>query len=459
MMQSLQGRLLVWVLGSVLLVALSTVVAVWYDARHELDELLDGHLAQAAALLVVQQSGNVEAADEEDHRIDAPQLHRYAPRVAFQVWHDRTLTMRSSNAPITPMIETAVDQRSAHAGFVTVDIGGREWRVFAAHDPRGELQVFVGEQIASRAEILVALLRGTITPLALALPLLALVVWWAVRQGIQPMSRLSALLAERAPQAVQPVAVGAAPSEMQPLIDALNGLLARIGEMVHHERRFTADAAHELRTPIAAIRAQAQVALAESDAGDRRHALLATVQGCDRATRLVEQLLTLSRLETGAEPATTLVDLAALARQTAREIGPAAAAKRQSISLDAPAACPVRGDETLLAVLLRNLLDNAVRYSPPGASVAASLQVEAGRVTLHVHDSGPGLAEADAQRLGERFFRVLGNDEPGSGLGWSIVRRIADAHGAQVMVTRSATLGGLAVSIGWPAAAPAPADA
>lgn len=445
-MQSLQGRLLALVMGALLAVWAATATLTWLDAQHELDELLDGHLAQAAALLVVQQAAEL---DDDPAGVDAPQLHRYAPRVAFQVWHEGRLVTRSSNAPLTPLRPGSVGTQT---GFDTVQVGSEAWRVFATRGAERDVQVYVGEQVDARNAILRALMRSMLAPLALALPLLALGAWWAVRRGLQPLRGLSALLARRGPQAQEPVTLADAPTEMRPMVDALNGLLQRIDRMVQAERRFTADAAHELRTPLAAIRAQAQVALAESDDAARRHALQSTLQGCDRAARLVEQMLTLSRLEAGAAPATALLDLAAVARRVAAEAAPSALARGQALSLQAEAPCPARGDDTLAAALLRNLLDNAIRYSPQGATIQVSLTPGADGVTLRVDDSGPGLAEADRARLGERFFRVLGSSASGSGLGWSIVRRIADTQGAAVQVGRSPTLGGLGVTVQWPAA-------
>ena len=220
------------------------------------------------------------------------------------------------------------------------------------------------------------------------------------------------------------------------------------------ERQFTADAAHELRTPIAAIRAQAQVALGEADEARRRHALQATLQGCDRAARLIEQLLTLSRLEVGSTPPMAALDLVALVRAVVAEVAPQALHKHQTIELDAADACPVKGDATLLGVLVRNLVDNAVRYSPAQASVRIAVTAGQGAVRLTVEDSGPGISDADLRRLGERFFRVLGSGEGGSGLGWSIVRRIATAHQAALHAGRSAALGGLRVEVQWHAAEP-----
>ncbi len=443
---SLQGRLLVLVVGLVAAVWLAAAASTWFDVRHELDELLDGHLAQAAALLVVQQAG--EAENEDGHGVDAPSLHRYAPKVAFQVFHEGNLTLRSANAPALPMIDRGEEFKS---GFKTVAIEGVAWRVFAAYGAERDVQVYVGERADSRAAILWALLRGTLWPMLVALPLLALAAGWAVHRGVAPLRTLGRTLAAREPQALHPVAVDAAPSEMIPMLDALNGLFERIAGLMESERRFTADAAHELRTPIAAIRAQAQVALGESDDGARRHALQATLAGCDRATRLVEQLLTLSRLEGNAPPPSGRVELAALVRQVVAGIAEQALHKRQTIALDAPEPCHVPGDATLLAVLVRNLVDNAIRYSPPGSSVRIALATQGDAVLLTVEDSGAGMAEPDLQRLGERFFRVLGSDGSGSGLGWSIVRRIAQAHHASVGASRSPALGGLAVEVRWPA--------
>ncbi len=452
--RSLQRRVLALVLGAVALVWLASGLITWFDARHELDELLDGHLAQAAALLVAQQVRAVGEEEDDEHdehrRIDAPSLHRYAPRVTFQVWHEGRLALRSSNAPSAPMVPPG---RRFEAGFRTLDLGGTRWRVFAAIGAEHDVQVYVGEQVDARLSILRAVLRSTLWPVAAALPLLALAIWWAVRQGLWPLRLLGRTLAAREARSLEPVVITGAPSEMQPMLSALNTLFVRIGELMESERRFTADAAHELRTPIAAIRTQAQVALGEADDAARAHALRATLEGCDRASRLIEQLLMLSRIESGHTLAAESVDLAAVTRQVTAALAPAALQKSQRVSLDAPLPCTVPGDEALLAALVRNLIDNAIRYSPRDATIELRLRREGDVVTLDVEDNGPGLGEADLARIGQRFFRVLGTDAPGSGLGWSIVRRIAATHRGEVTAGRSPQLGGLAVRLRLPAAA------
>lgn len=450
-LRSLQARLLGLLLLMVTMVWLGAAVLTWRDASDELDELLDGHLAQSAALLIVQEThrdggSTDDRGDDSSHeREDAPTLHKYSPKVAFQVFHEGQLSMRSANTTNVPM-STKI------RGFSTVRLtDNSQWRVYGAQGSEGDVQVFVGELITSREAILWAVLKGVLMPLMYALPLLAVVGWLAVRNGLAPLRHLSQALAQRQAQALEPVVLNDVPAEIEPVVKSLNALFERIQAMMASERRFTSDAAHELRTPIAAIRTQAQVALgAGDDAGQRKHALLYTLAGCDRASHLVEQLLTLSRLESSSSaPPSGLVDLAAVTRRVAGELAMTALDRAQELELDAPAHAYIGADDMLTSVLVRNLLDNALRYSPDGARVSISVKSEVNQVSLQVEDSGAGLSEADMARLGERFYRVLGTGQTGSGLGWSIVRRIADVYQAKVHVTRSEKLGGLCVTIGW----------
>jgi two-component system sensor histidine kinase QseC len=426
---------------------LGAALFTWWDARHELDELLDSHLAQAAALLVAQQT-HVDN-DDDDDVVDVPSLHKYAPAVAFQVFHLGKLVMGSPNVGTKPMAPLT-------RGFSTVRLAdGDDWRVFAATGDHRDVRVYVGEKTRNRAEIVMSVLRSLLLPLLVTLPLLAALLWSSVRLALAPLRRLSELLGQRQPQALSPFNARGVPAEMQPLLAELNGLLARIGHMVETERRFTADAAHELRTPIAAIRAQAQVAMgAGTDDAQRQLALQTTLAGCDRAARLVEQLLALARLETQdtASPPRVPVesDLSALTQSVAAMLAPRALARSQDLELDAHAICKVSADDALLSMLVRNLLDNALRYAPDGARIRVVVAATPGGVRLDVQDSGAGMSDADIQRLGERFFRVLGQNSPGSGLGWSIVRRIAQVTGASLVVQRSQALGGLQVTVDWP---------
>ena len=440
---SLQNRLLLLVLGFAVAVWLGAAVITWRDAQHELDELLDGHLAQAAALLLVQAQG------DHDDVSDTPVLHKYAPQVVFQVFVEGQLITRSSNAGQQPMADQV-------EGFSTVRReDGALWRVVATHEKHHDVTVLVGEKIASRQSILWALMRSLLQPLLYALPLFALGLWWSVRKGLAPIRALRDTLERRAPNTAEPVSLTGMPRELQPLVQTLNGLLERIDHMVQNERRFTADAAHELRTPIAAIRAQAQVALgAGDDVAERTHALQTTLAGCDRASRLVDQLLTLARLEASPDTKPAAVDLSAVARRVAGELVHTALNRKQEISVLADAPCAVAANEVLLGVLVRNLVDNALRYSPSGARVEVAVHTDAQGAHLQVQDSGPGMSDEAIGHLGERFFRVLGNEQPGSGLGWSIVRRLLAVFGAEAQIGRSAELGGLSVAVHWPAVAP-----
>jgi two-component system sensor histidine kinase QseC len=225
-------------------------------------------------------------------------------------------------------------------------------------------------------------------------------------------------------------------------------MLARIGRALAQEKRFTADAAHELRTPIAALRAQAQVALASTDARERRAALDATVAACDRVARLLEQLLTLARLDArDAAAFAGSADLDALARAVMAQLAGDAMERGDDLELRSTGPATITGEPTLLEVLLRNLIDNALRYSPLGAPVLVNVDTGSGAPSLSVENGGPGLDGAAMARLGERFYRATPDGPPGTGLGWSIVRRIAALHGARIEVDRSPALGGLRVRL------------
>ena len=439
---SLQQRLLTRTLGGVLIVWVATAAFVWFEAQHEVDELLDAHLAQSAALLVVQQNAMPE---DDEPLLDAPSLHKYAHRVAYQVFDEGRLVMHSPNVAHTPMAQHT-------QGFATLTLAdGKSWRIFAAPGRNSEVQIYVAERVDSRDDILRAVMLGFLPSLAIALPLLLIGLWWNVRSGLQPLQRLRQALLKRDTQTLTPVSLPETPQEVQPMLDALNDLLQRLAHRMETERRFTADAAHELRTPIAAIRAQAQVALSSTtDDQVRKQALQDTLVGCDRATRVVEQLLTLARVEGPQDVASEPFRLDQLAQQVLADLTPEALRRGQTLELLAPEPLQVNGQSTLWQILLRNLIDNALRYSPVGAVVRISAQrLDPRHVQVTIQDSGAGLSSADMARLGERFFRVMGTSATGSGLGWSIVRHIASLQRVGVQVGRSADLGGLQVTLSF----------
>jgi two-component system sensor histidine kinase QseC len=442
---SLQQRLLTRTLGGALVVWVATAAFVWFEAQHEVDELLDAHLAQSAALLVMQQ--NVTPVDDKP-MLEAPALHKYTHRVAYQVFHEGRWVMHSPNVAHTPMTQNT-------QGFETMTLAdGKSWRVFAAPGHAPDVQIYVAEQMGSRDEILRAVLRGFLPSLTIALPLLLIGLWWNVRSGLQPLQRLRQALLNRDTQTLASVTLHDTPQEVQPMLDALNDLLQRLAQRMETERRFTADAAHELRTPIAAIRAQAQVALSSAtDDRIRQQALQDTLIGCDRASRVVTQLLTLARVEGPQDVASEFFRLDQLVQQIMADFTPEALRRGQRLELLAPDALQLRGQSTLWRILLRNLIDNALRYSPDGATVRIQTQrLKGGQTQVTVQDSGVGLSPEDMKRLGERFFRVLGTSASGSGLGWSIVRHIAAVQHIDVQVNKSQELGGLQVTLRYPCA-------
>ncbi len=436
---SLRWRILATALATVSLVWVVATSYAYVDARHEIEELLDGYLVQTASLLVARLAGEPAEIDVEH----APQLHRYARHLAFQVWADGKLRLHSANAPDGRMSE--VD------GFADVRIDGARWRVFSSDGGPGVV-VQVGERGKERDELAGDLARNLLAPLAVALPLLALLLWPAVGLGLRPLRRIGEEVQRRDPRNLAPLDAAPMPDEVAPLASSLNALFARVGESIEQERRFTADAAHELRTPIAALRAQAQVALGATADDERRRALSGVVAGCDRGARLVEQLLTLARLDPLGLPRPLAdVDLASLVRTGVADIAPDAVAKGTDVEVDAPVRAGVRGAPELLSILLRNLLDNAVRHSPAGSTVRVSVRAAPAGTVLEVVDDGPGVAADVLSRLGDRFFRQAGTREPGSGLGLSIVRRIAQLHAASVGYATNPAGRGLAVTVRFPA--------
>lgn len=304
--------------------------------------------------------------------------------------------------------------------------------LFEEHLPRGELG-------HAEEEIVEALGDALRWPLAAGLPALALAIWLGVGAGLRPLRELRAQLARRDASDLAPLDGSRAPQEIEPLVAELNRLFGRIEETLRRERRLTADAAHELRTPLGVLSTQAQVARGATDAASRNEALDALVAGAERAARLIEQMLTLARLEAGApgEPARA-VDFGQVARAVLAECAPAAVAKGIDLSLEAAGPVEAQGHPALLSILLRNLVDNAVRYTQAGGTVRVFIEVSASTIKFKVRDDGPGVPEAELGRLGERFHRLAAPGESGSGLGLSIVLRIAELHRGRVRFANAA---------------------
>ena len=438
--RSIRRQLLVMLLGSVTLAWIATTFVSYLDARHEIGELLDAYLAQSASLLVAQLGHESDEIDIEH----SPLLHPYGLRVAFQFWeHGTKLRLHSANAPnlrLSPSTE----------GFDTTDIEGTHWRVFSAWDAERRYLVQAGEQLDARDQIVAKIAKNMLWPLFVASPALAVLIWLGVHRATRPLRLLNRQLEYRAPDNLAPLDIRGAPAEVSPLVKSLNRLFDRVRASIENERRFTADAAHELRTPLAGLRAQAQVARSATHDTERTRALDNVIAGCDRAAHLVDQLLTLARLE----PETFLAerepcDLREITRTAIGEAVPAALDKEIELDFANDSDTKVRGDARLLRILLRNLLDNAVRYSPIHTTVKVSVGERGGVPYVGIADQGPGVAPEERRRLGERFHRLLGTQAPGTGLGLSIVKRIARLHGATISFDETAPGVGLAVTVSF----------
>ncbi len=445
-MKSLRAKLLLLLLAIISAAWVVTAGFIYFDAHHEIDELFDAQLAQSALVLLAQAGHDLKDAREDDDGIAteiAGAGHKYERKIAFQIWdaHERLL-LRSASAPSTLLAEPV-------SGFADSMIEGKPWRVFTQHDEDGEIRVQVGERHEVRNELAASVALRLLLPLGIALPVLALLIWFAVGKGLSPLRRIGSEVAQRDPANLAPLEERTAPAEITPLLHALNALLGRLDTALESERRFTADAAHELRTPLAALKIQAQVARRAENEAQRTAALDNLILGVDRATHLIGQLLTLARLEpTGGGTALMAdCDLAALARQTLADLAPAAQDKEIELELSSPDSALVKGNADMLGILLRNLVDNAIRYTPRHGQVNVILTVEQDRARLDVLDSGPGIPEQERGRVFDRFYRILGSDAAGSGLGLSIVKRIVDFHAAKLTLADGEHGTGLKVSV------------
>lgn len=438
---SLRRRLLAWVLGASVtawLVSLGIVVGV---AWHETSEVFDDALEETARLALA-------LGADPQARIASP---RATPALAGEsrlniyyqlIGTDGGVRSRSEDAPEQAFVRG--DVRSERHLNVRAD--GRYWRVYVERDPRSGLTAQVGQPWEERLDLLEEMAEKLAWPALALLLLLGAVCWGAIRRQLAPLERTAAGIATKSPQDLSPVADAGQPRELRPIVDALNALLQRLGTALASERRFTADAAHELRTPLAALRMRVQ--LLERQQAAPAEALRTLREDVDRCTALVESLLALARLDPAQDQlAQRSVDLASLFEGLDRS-----AALAQGMQVTQAVQAPtLQAEPVLLASALRGLLDNAVRYGRPGGRVhLTATPLPAGGVRLGVHDDGPGVAPAERARLGERFFRVLGTGQSGSGLGLSIVARIAALHGATLHFADGLDGRGLAVLLDFP---------
>jgi two-component system OmpR family sensor kinase/two-component system sensor histidine kinase QseC len=431
---SIRTRLLVSLLGTLALAALVLGGSTYRNTLEEAQSLFDYQLRQMA--LSLRDQGEI-APDQAGAFADA------GLDFVVQIWTVDGRTIYASRQ------HSSLPSRAV-LGFADVSVEGQTWRTFSVAARDRVIQVAQPRQIRERLAAAAAL--HSVLPLLLLAPALALFVGWLVTATLKPLRRLSQEVMSRDAEALSALPAADLPDEVAPLVTSLNALLQRLSSAFDAQRAFVADAAHELRSPLTALKLQVQMLQRAPDDTARAEAVQQLAQGVERATRLVEQLLTLARNEPGARQAPfARVDLGEVVRQALADTGPLAAERRTAIEFDAQEPVQIQGDATALRVLARNLADNAVRYAPEGARVQVRVAREAGAAVLTVDDSGPGIPAAERERVFDRFWRreASAATTSGSGLGMAIVKSVAERHGAQLSLQDS-PLGGLRVVVRFP---------
>jgi two-component system OmpR family sensor kinase len=431
-MHSIRRQLLVWLLALVIVGVGFAGWLIYRQALAEANELFDYQLEQIAAALPSEPFSSVLQSNSDSDE-----------GVVIQIWNRNGVLMYYSHprVPLAP---------HAELGFSTETTPRGVWRVYSAIV--GDNVVQLAQPLSIRNRLAAGVAWRTLWPLVLLLPLLGVAVWVIVGRGLAPLQRVTRALDTRHPEALDPLPDNRLPAEVRPVVDALNGLLERLATALDTQKAFVADAAHELRTPLAAVQIQSQLVARAKDDVSRKEALADLQAGITRATRLAEQLLALARSEPDGKSATTPVDLHALLDDCVGAYVLLAQQRGVDLGIEANEAATINGDANALRVMFSNLIDNATKYTPRGGRVDVSLQLDQGQPLVRIADSGQGIPADERERVFDRFYRVgtgasrARTDVAGSGLGLAIVRRIALQHDATVALSESET-GGLLVSV------------
>jgi two-component system sensor histidine kinase TctE len=367
-----------------------------------------------------------------------------------------------SGEPDLPRLPADTPESAAdRVRYYDEEFRGQEIRAVALRAPvspgtgRGAVQIHVAERVTARDEFARQIILRMVLPQGILILLAGLAVWYAVGRGLAPLSTLRREIESRSHRDLSALSEDEAPQEVRPLIHAMNDLLARLGSAISAQQRFIADAAHQLRTPIAGLKTQTELALRESHPDSVQETLRRLLAATEQSARLVNQLLSLARAEPGArlEHGVERLDLARLARDATTEWVPRALARRIDLGYDGEeGAAWIKGDPFLVRDMLGNLLDNAIRYTPSGGQVTVRVTGGAATVALSVEDNGPGIPEQERERVFERFYRVLGTGTDGCGLGLAIVSEIAASHRAEVTLAPGADGRGTVVRVAFPRA-------
>lgn len=449
-MRSMRSELLLRLFAGLACAFIVVGLLVYRHMRIEIDELYNTNLQQLAILLA-RQLGNVEGGDpvffinDDEHRPTWEEEN-----YLIQLW-DGAGQLRyahglGANAPEVPLL--------AQPGFFHRRIAGQSWRVFRA-DGNG-LSVQIAQPEAARRIIITETSLYLLLPLTLLIPLMAVLSWAAVRRGLQPLNRLSSAIAQRQPHALTPFDETSLPSDLQPFVRTLNALLERLQRALQQQRNFTADAAHELRTPIAALQLQLDLLRRAETEQDRQLSMDALQGGILRATRLIEQLLRIARAEAApTNAAATAVMLPELGATVLERHLPAARARCIDLGVTRIQAVAVQVPRGDLETVLDNLVGNAIAYTPASGKIDLALFCEDDRFIIEVSDTGIGIPEHERARIFDRFYRVLSVDASapevtGTGLGLAIVKSICERHGAEITVAAGADGNGTRFTISWP---------
>ena len=412
----------------------------------------DGSLRLIGQQILLSLPGNTDQLSN-DHPYALPKDSRFAgDKLSFQVWSGGGHTgLRSPDAPATPLRPDFVD------GFADTVVDGQSWRVYSVSDATGHVHVQVGLSHEQLHAELASWMNRSLGVSLLVFALLGIPVWLVICWSLRPMTKVQDAIQRRDAFDFAPLPVDGLTDEVAPMVESFNRLLQRLGVAVQNERRFMADAAHELRTPLAALLAQTELALRADDPAHSRAALERLVPVAARSTRLVEQLLDQARLDAGAASARMrCIALYECVEVVVRDFEAAAQHKCQRIQLELDAG-ELLGDVDALGILIRNLVDNALRYTPAHGRVLVRCRQHGDAVLLQVADDGPGVPGPERERIFDRFYRVPGNGERGSGVGLSLVARIAQWHGARIEVAEGLGGRGFGITLHFKAAGDAAA--
>ncbi|MEJ2407499.1 MAG: ATP-binding protein [Candidatus Thiodiazotropha sp.] len=479
---SIRRRLLIRLITAMVVCGLIAIGFVYNAAYHEVEEVYDAALAQQSRVLATLMTHESEeemevrrnlrqlAAEAGDELISRSPLfrqllkhylekqvkqdyltlidqesipgHRYESKIAFIVIVVTDKVLLRSNMPGS--FEEFI------SGFNERTIGGKLWRTFGLTDPKSKLRVMVGEQHGIRDETLKYIVFNSLWPMFASLPFFALVVWFTVGSGLKPLKQVAVKVERRDPNSLVPISPEAVPYEVVPMVESLNRLFSRVQSALDNERQFTADAAHELRTPLAGLKAVAQAKQLSDPDGEHRAFLEQIIKGVDRTSHLLEQLLTLARMESQSTAMQNLekVDLPRQVLEVVSEIGQLALERGIDLSYDGEESDVfVKGNGPALQILIRNLIDNAIRYTPIAGRIHIAIVVESQETKLVIEDSGPGIPAEQMNQVFQRFKRGEDVRAEGSGLGLSIVRRILELHSGRIKLENLALDMGLRVSV------------